>query len=311
MEGLQQEIGRISATLVRHRRVTIAGTEIFYREAGLPGAPTLLALHGFPSSSRQFRHLLPALAESRHVIAPDLPGFGFSACPDRGRYSYSFNGYAETIDAFARALGLTQYALYLHDYGAQTGFRLAMQAPQRVRALVIQNSEAYYADGRSPGWAAMEAYWRDPSARRREALRRGLFTEEGIRREFLEQLPPAVAELIDPDTILLAWTQVSRPGVVEALLDLHLDYRTNVDLYPAVQAYFRERRPPSLILWGREDQYYGPAAAAAYRRDLPAAEIQIIDGGHWVLESHGPQVIELTRRFLDRQWPASRSRFDL
>ena len=283
---------------VRYRTVTVSDVRLFYREAGCSEMPTLILLHGFPSSSHQFRYLLPALADRWHVVAPDFPAFGYSACPDRARYVYTFDHYADTIETFVRALNLERYALYLHDYGAQVGFRLAMRTPDRVTALVIQNSEAYYSDGRTSAWSALETYWRDASPPNRDALRDAVFTEKGIREEFLEHLPTEVVELIDPDTIWLAWTQIKQPGVVDALLDLHLDYRTNVDLYPRVQTYFREHEPPTLILWGREDQYYTPAAALAYQRDLPKAQIRIIGGGHWALESHGPEVIGLTRVFL-------------
>jgi pimeloyl-ACP methyl ester carboxylesterase len=243
--------------------------------------------------------LLPALSDTYHVLAPDFPAFGFSSCPERSRYAYTFEHYAETIENFVRALGLTLYALCLHDYGAQVGFRLALRAPELVTALIIQNSEAYL-DGRTWIWSATEAYWRDPSKRKREALRNTLFTEKGIRGEFLEQLPPESAELIDPSAILLAWTHLNRPGVVEALLDLHLDYRNNVQDYSLFQDYFRKHQPPTLVIWGRNDQYCTPASAMAYKRDLPNAEIHVIEGGHWALESHGPQVIRLTREFLDR-----------
>jgi pimeloyl-ACP methyl ester carboxylesterase len=295
---------RLYPQRVKHRFVDVSGINIFYREAGPPDAPALLLLPGFPSSSHQFRHVLPALADRWRIVAPDFPAFGFSACPDPRHYAYTFEHYTATTEAFTQALGLERYALYVHDYGAQVGFRLAMRAPERVGAFVIQNSEAYYADGRSPAWSAMETYWREASPRSRDALRNVLFSEEGIRREFLEHLPAKVAELIDPDTIWLAWTHINRPGVLNALLDLHLDYRVNVDLYPRYQAYFREYRPPALVIWGREDQYYTPAAAMAYRRDLPDAEIKIIGGGHWALESHGPEITELTREFLLRRWPS-------
>jgi pimeloyl-ACP methyl ester carboxylesterase len=301
------EIQSMEIQHVKHRAVDLAGVDIFYREAGPADAPPVLLLPGFPSSSHQFRHMLPALANQWRVVAPDFPAFGFSACPDPKHYAYTFERYTDTTQAFTEALGLERYALYVHDYGAQVGFRLALRAPERAAAFVTQNSEAYYADGRSPAWSAMEAYWQDASPSTRDALRNVLFTEEGIRREFLEHLPPHVAELIDPDTIWLAWTHINQPGVLDALLDLHLDYRTNVDLYPHYQAYFREHRPPVLVIWGREDQYYVPAAAMAYRRDLPDAEVQVINGGHWALESHGPEIVDLTRGFPQRCWPSLRA----
>jgi len=290
--------------VVKHRVIDVAGTRIFYREAGSAGFPAVLLLHGFPASSHQFRFLIAALADRYHVLAPDFPAFGFSDSPDRDEYAYTFEHYTDTIEAFVRALGLTRYALYLHDYGAQVGFRLALRSPERVAALVIQNSEAYYENGRSTCWSAMEDYWSDPAPAKREALKRKLFTEDGIRREFLENLSPAIHELIDPAVISLAWTQISRVGVIEALLDLHLDYRTNVELYPKVQKYFRERRPQALVIWGRDDQYYSQEAATAYQNDLPGAEIRIIDGGHWAIETHGPDVIMATRRFLDSHYDA-------
>ena|ERR1041385_6720685 len=285
--------------MVKHRLMDLTGMRIFYREAGSPGSPAVLLLHGFPSSSHQFRFLIPAIADRFHVFAPDFPAFGFSSCPALSEYEYTFEHYTDTIEAFAQTLGIDRYGLYVHDYGAQVGFRLAVRSPDKVRALVIQNSEAYYPDGRSPSWAVTEEYWRDPKPRKREELRNYLFTQEGIRREFLEDLPRGIQELIDPGTITLAWTQINRPGVTDALLDLHLDYRSNVELYPRFQTYFRKHQPPVLVIWGKEDQYYSPAAAIAYKRDLPNAEVQVIDGGHWALESHGPEIIHLTRRFFN------------
>jgi pimeloyl-ACP methyl ester carboxylesterase len=283
---------------VKHLTRDVNGTSIFYREAGPNDAPSVLLLHGFPSSSYQFRFVLPTLAEEYHVVAPDLPGFGFSACPERTRYTYTFEHLTDTTEAFMKAIGFDRCALYLHDYGAQVGFRLALRDPSRVRALIVQNSEAY-TDGRTGNWAAMEAYWRDPSLHRRQALRDSILSESGIRREFVENLPTEIAELIDPAVIRLACAQLSRPGVIDAMLDLHLDYRTNVELYPTIQTYFRQHRPSTLIVWGREDQYCSPAAALAYRRDLPAAEIRMIEGGgHWAIESHTNQVLLLARDFL-------------
>ena len=272
--------------MVRHRTTEIEGVKIFYREGGSPSAPAVLLLHGFPSSSFQFRYLLPALADHYYVLAPDFPAFGFSECPVRSRYSYTFDHYADTIEAFTNKLGLAQYALYVHDYGAQVGFRLALRSPERVAALVIQNSEAYE-EGRTGSWSAMKR-WSLPD----EDCH---LYAEGLHRGH------EIAELIGPEIIALGWQQISRPEVVEALLDLHLDYQNNVGLYPRFQSYFRHHNPPALIIWGREDQYCTPAAATAYKRDLPDAEIHIIDGGHWALESHRSRVIQLTREFLDRE----------
>jgi branched-chain amino acid transport system substrate-binding protein len=282
----------------RHRYTTVDGLDLFYREAGLENAPTLLLLHGFPSSSMQYRYLMAQLADEWHLIAPDLPGFGLSAVPDRSRYEYSFANLATTIEHFLQALRLQPRALYLHDYGAQAGYRLLTRDAVRPDALVIQNSEAYYADGRTEAWATAENYWREPSDVNREKMRASVLNEEGIRREFLEELPAELAELIDPQIIRLASDQIKRPGVTEALLDLHRDYRSNVEHYAAIQAYFRERQPPTLVIWGRRDQYYTSEQADAFRRDLPAVQIELLDGGHWALESHAGEVAQLTRRFL-------------
>lgn len=301
--GIVNCICRQSMAQVRHRYINVDGFDLFYREAGSRDRPSLLLLHGFPSSSIQFRYLFPMLSERWHLIAPDLPGFGLSAVPARASYVYSFGNLATTIEHFLRLLRLTPHALYLHDYGAQTGFRLLSQGGVRPAALIIQNSEAYYADGRTGAWTTGEAYWRDASRANRDRMRASVLDEEGIRREFLEHLPSEIAELIDPAIIWLSWDHIRRPEVVEAMLDLHLDYRSNVEHYPVIQSYFREHQPPMLVIWGREDQYYTPDAAYAYRRDLPSAEIQLLDGGHWVLESHPRQVADLTERFLASRLP--------
>lgn len=288
---------------VRHRSIAVDGSNLFYREAGPKDAPTILLLHGFPSSSIQFRDLLPRLSESWRVVAPDLPGFGLSAVPDHEDYEYSFGNLATTIAKFLQKLRLEPRAVYLHDYGAQVGFRLLTRGVLRPDALIVQNSEAYYADGRTAAWAVVESYWSDPSGANRDRMHASMLNEEGIRREFLERLAPDVAERIDPAIIRLACQHIGRSGVAEALLDLHLDYRSNVEHYAAVQACLREHRPPTLVLWGRHDQYYTPEQAFAFRRDLPAAQVELLDGGHWILESHGGEVADLTHRFLARHVP--------
>ena len=284
----------------RHRYISVGGTQIFYREAGPPDAPALLLLHGFPSSSVQFRHLLWTLADRWRLVAPDLPGLGFSAVPDHRHFAYTFAHLAEVIEGFVRAMGIEPRALYLHDYGAQTGFRLLASAALRPAALVIQNSEAYFDAGRTDAWSSAEAYWRDPSDANRERMRASLLNEDGIRREFVEQLPAHIAERIDPAVIRLACDHVQRPGVADALLDLHRDYGSNVAFYPAIQAHLRRARLPTLILWGRGDQYYRPAQAEAFRQDLPDAAIEYFDGGHWLLETHPGEVAAAVQDFLQR-----------
>jgi pimeloyl-ACP methyl ester carboxylesterase len=287
-----------STQQVRHRTVQVDAMQLFYREAGSSDAPPLLLLHGSPSSSIQFRHLLPMLADRWHAIAPDLPGFGLSEAPDRSRYRYTFESLTDTIEHFLEALGVTPGALYLHDYGAQVGFRLLTRGAVRPSALIIQNSEAYYSEGRTEAWNTAEAYWRDPSNENRDKKRAAALSESGVRQEFLEELPADITELIDPAIIRLAADHMGRPGTAEAMLDLQYDYRSNVEHYAKVQNYFRESQPRALILWGRDDQYYTSAAAYAYRQHLPAAEVHVCDGGHWIIESHGAIVATLARDFL-------------
>lgn len=283
---------------VRHRYITVDGFDIFYRESGPPQAPTILLLHGSPSSSIQYRNLFPMLSDQWRLIAPDLPSFGLSATPDRASYIYSFENLATTIKRFLDSLSLDIRVLYLHDYGAQIGFRLLSRRAVRPDALIIQNSEAYYSEGRTKVWANAEEYWRDPSDTNREKRRAAFLNEENIRREFLEDLSTDICELIDPLVVRLAWDQLGRPGVAEARLDLHLDYQSNVEHYQKIQAYFREYQPPTLVLWGREDQYYSPEAADAYQQDLPSVQVQVLDGGHWVIETHSDQIAMLTNKFI-------------
>jgi pimeloyl-ACP methyl ester carboxylesterase len=259
------EIAPFPRPAVRHRTVVVAGLDVFYREAGNPAHPTILLLHGFPSSSHMFRDLLPLLADRYHVVAPDLPGFGFSDAPARAAFAYTFDHLAEVIGTFTEAVGLTRYALYVFDYGAPVGFRLALAHPERVTALISQNGNAY-AEGLSAGWNPIQRYWQQPTAENREALR-----------------------------ALLA-----RPGQDELQLDLFGDYQRNVALYPRFQAYFRTYQPPTLAVWGQHDPFFLSAGAEAYRRDNPAAEVHLLDTGHFALETHAAEIAGLIRNFLAR-----------
>jgi pimeloyl-ACP methyl ester carboxylesterase len=283
---------------VRHPEITLDGLRVAYREAGPPDAPVVLLLHGFPSSSFSFRQLMPALADQFRVVAPDLPGFGFSDVPPRARGALTFDRLADTVAAFVRALGAAPAAVYLHDYGAQVGFRLLVDGRLSPTRVIVQNSEAYLEPGRTAAWRLAEAFWADPSPARRDALRDALLTEPGVRREFEEQLPAALRERIDPAVVRLAADHLRRDGVVDAMLDLHRDYPSNVAHYARVQAYLRERAPRCCVVWGRRDQYYTEAQAAAYGRDVPSAEVHLLDGGHWLLETHGPEVASIVRTFL-------------
>jgi pimeloyl-ACP methyl ester carboxylesterase len=287
------------ASAVRHRTIRLDGLDIFYREAGPGNAPVLLLLHGFPSSSFMFRELMPILAERYRVIAPDYPGFGLSSFPKRTSFRYTFSELARVVESFTRALGLSRYALYVQDYGAPIGFRLALMHPERVTALVVQNGNAYV-EGFSAAWDPLKAYWQEPTRRRRDALRAWL-TEDGIRLQYLAGVPKELVERFSPDPWILDFARLSRPGNVEMQLDLFADYRTNVARYPDFQDFFRTRRPPTLIAWGKHDPFFTLAGVHAFRRDLPDAEIELYETGHFALETHAGQIGARVRDFLVRQ----------
>lgn len=288
-------------TKVRHRAIEVEGVRIFYREAGRRDAPAVLLLHGFPSSSHMFRHLLPALADRYRVVAPDYPGFGNSEFPDPASFRYTFANYARLIERFTHAVGLERYALYIQDYGAPVGLRLALLAPERVAALIVQNGNAYEA-GLSAEWDPLKLYWREPTSANRQRLR-GWLNLDGTRLQYAAGLPPAELELLSPDTWTLDWALLNRPGNIEVQLDLFGDYQSNLARYPEFQAFFRTHRPPTLVVWGKYDPFFTVAGARAYRRDLPEAEIHVLDAGHFALETHGPEVAVLIREFLRRRLP--------
>ncbi len=283
----------------RYRTVAVDGVELFLREAGPADAPVVVLLHGFPSSSRMFRQLIPALADRYHVIAPDYPAFGHSAVPDRAAFPYTFARFAELVDGLLTQLGARRYALYVQDYGAPVGYRLALLHPERVTALVVQNGNAYE-EGLREFWDPIRAYWADPSPAHREALRAGL-TPDATRQGYLHGVEDP--SRVDPDCWLVDQALLDRPGVDEIMLDLFLDYRTNVALYPRFQEFFRARRPPTLIVWGRNDEIFPAEGARAYLRDLPGAELHLLDTGHFALEDRGEEIAGLMRSFLARTLP--------
>ena len=282
----------IPLTSIHH--VEADGVNVFYREAGSADAPVVLLLHGFPTSSFQYRELIPRLADRYRVIAPDLPGFGFSEIPEQRHYNYCFDALAQTILAFTNALGLQRYAMYVFDYGAPTGFRLAMARADRVAAIISQNGNAYE-EGLGDAWAPIRRYWTEPSAENRERIRTVL-NLEGMRREYAMGIPdPSV---IAPEGYTLDAALMERPGNKDIQLDLFLDYRNNVKLYSAFQEYFRRWKPPLLAIWGKRDQYFIPAGAEAFRRDIPTATVQFLDTGHFALETHVEEVAVAVREFL-------------
>lgn len=275
-------------------RLFADGVNIFYREAGPANAPVVLLLHGFPASSLQYRELMPLLADRYRVIAPDLPGFGFTEVPAERDYRYTFHALAQTITAFTEALHLKQYALYVFDYGAPTGFRMAMEHPERVAAIITQNGNAYE-EGLGDAWAPIRRYWRDPSVSNRDMLRQAL-DPAGLRSQYLEGVPQP--EKVDPTGYTLDAALMARPGNMDIQLDLFLDYATNVALYPKFQEYFRHARPPLLAIWGSHDPFFLPAGAEAFRRDNPNATVQLLDTGHFALETHVEEVATAMRQLL-------------
>jgi pimeloyl-ACP methyl ester carboxylesterase len=276
-------------------RVQADGITIFYREAGPADAPVILLLHGFPTSSFQFRELMPRLADRYRVIAPDLPGFGFTEVPEHRRYPYSFDALARTIEDFTDVLNLSQYALYVFDYGAPTGFRVAMARPERVTAIISQNGNAYE-EGLGDAWAPIRRYWNQPTPENRDAIRKGL-NAEGMRGEYARGI--SNVDLIAPEGYTLDAALMARPGNVDIQLDLFLDYANNVKLYPAFQDYFRKSQPPLLAIWGKHDPYFIPAGAEAFQRDLPNATVQFLDTGHFALETHVDEIAQAMRQFLE------------
>lgn len=278
---------------IQYRTQQVGPVEVFCREAGPADAPVILLLHGFPTASHMFRDLIPALADQYRIIAPDLPGFGLTRAPGRDAFEYSFDKLAEVVGGFVEAIGLTRYALYVFDYGAPIGLRLAMAHPERVTAIVSQNGNAYD-EGLSSEWAPWQAYWREPTEANRAACRAAL-TDDAIRAQWEHGAPEG---RVAPDGYILDQFYMHRPGAEEIQLDLILSYRTNVALYPAFQAYFRAYRPRLLAVWGRNDPHFLPAGAEAYRRDLPEAEVHLLDAGHFALATHHREIADHIRRFL-------------
>jgi len=282
--------------MTNYRYSNVGDTRIFYREAGPKNAPAVLLLHGFPTSSHMFRNLIPILAERYHVIAPDLPGFGFTEAPDRKQFRYTFDQLAQVIDRFTESIGLHQYAVYVFDYGAPVGFRLALAHPDRVTALISQNGNAYE-EGLSQGWNPIQKYWKEPTPQNRAAIR-DLLTPDSVKWQYEHGVPDT--SLVAPESYTLDSALLARPGNDEIQLDLFLDYASNVALYPKFQNYFRTSKPPLLAVWGKHDPFFVPPGAEAFKRDNPNAEVHFLDTGHFALETHAIEIGRTIREFLDR-----------
>jgi len=279
---------------VRYRSVDVGGLKVSYREAGAPDAPTLLLLHGFPTAGHMFRDLIPLLAESFHLVAPDLPGFGQSDLPARDRFTYSFENLANAIDRFTEVIGLTRFAVYIFDYGAPVGLRIALKHPDRISAIVSQNGNAYE-EGLSDGWNPIRAYWEVPSQSNRDQLR-SFLKPETTAWQYTHGVPDATR--VSPDGFTLDNFYLARPGAHEPQLDLFGDYKTNVALYPAFQKYFRDHKPTLLAVWGKNDPFFLPAGAEAFKRDIPGAVVRFFDTGHFALETHASEIAAAIREFL-------------
>jgi pimeloyl-ACP methyl ester carboxylesterase len=286
--------------MTTYHRTKVDGLELFYREAGPKTAPTILLLHGFPTSSHMFRNLIPALAERYHVIAPDLPGFGFSEAPDRKRFRYTFENLAKIIASFTQKIGLDRFAIYVFDYGAPVGLRLALAHPERVTAIISQNGNAYE-EGLSQGWNPIQKYWKQPTEENRAALR-DFLKPEATKWQYVHGVPDE--SLVAPEAYALDSALLDRPGNDEIQLDLFLDYASNVALYLKFQEYFRTKKPPLLAVWGKNDPFFLPEGAEAFKRDIPAAEVKFYDTGHFALETHAPEISEAIRDFLARKLTA-------
>jgi len=283
--------------MTSYQHAIVDGSKIFYREAGPKTAPTILLLHGFPTSSHMFRGLIPALADRYHVVAPDLPGFGFSDAPDRKRFLYTFENLAKVIDRFTQAIGLERYAIYVFDYGAPVGLRLALAHPERITAIISQNGNAY-AEGLSQGWNPIQKYWKEPTAENRTALR-DFLTPEATKSQYLYGVQDETQ--VAPEAYTLDSALLARPGNDEIQLDLFLDYASNVALYPKFQEYFRTKRPPLLAVWGKSDPFFLPPGAEAFKRDIPSAEVRFFDAGHFALETHAQDIASAIHDFLSRK----------
>jgi pimeloyl-ACP methyl ester carboxylesterase len=282
--------------MVHYRSVHTGGHRVFYREAGDEGNTAILLLHGFPTSSHMFRDLIPLLADRYHVVAPDLPGFGNTVSPPRGQFDYNFDNLARVIGEFIEAIELSHFALYLFDYGAPVGFRIAMKYTDRITAIVSQNGNAYE-EGLSDGWNPIKAYWQDASQANRDALRAFLTPETTVWQYTHGVTDPTT---VSPDGYSLDNFYLSRPGAAEIQLDLFGDYKSNVALYPTFQNYLRTRKPPFLAVWGKNDPFFLPKGADAYRRDMPDADVSFLDTGHFALETHASEIGAAIRNFLGR-----------
>jgi pimeloyl-ACP methyl ester carboxylesterase len=295
LSSQMKDSAMVDPSRVTYHTAQVDGVKIFYREAGPKDAPTVVLLHGFPSSSHMFRELIPRLSDKYHVLAPDYPGFGYSDAPSPSQYAYTFDHLADTVDHFLDQKGITKYSIYIQDYGSPIGFRLATRHPERIQAIITQNGNAYD-EGLSPFWAEfLYPYWKDPSPTT-EAKVRQLLTLDATKLQYLQGFRNPYD--VSPDSYLFDQSKLDRPGNEEIQLALFYDYRNNPPLYPAWHKYLREKKPPVLVVWGKNDPVFAPAGAEAFLKDVPQAELHLLDTGHFALEEDGAEIAQIIRAFL-------------
>lgn len=280
-----------------NRSVSVDGIDIFYREAGDQKNPSLLLLHGFPASSVMFKNLMIALSDRFHLVAPDYPGFGFSAFPDKGVFEYSFRNISAYINKFTDKIGLRSFTIYLHDYGCPIGLRICVNHPEKIERIIVQDGNAYD-EGIGPEWDETKDYWQNPTPEKKEKVA-AFLSEEGIRMQYTAGLPEALLSRVSPELWMLDWELMKRPGNIEMQFELNCDFQDNIRMFPLFQEYFRVHQPPALIIWGKYDAFFSVKEAPCYRRDLPGAQVHVMEGGHKVLETNFDEVLNLISNFLD------------
>ncbi|HEY3401744.1 MAG TPA: alpha/beta hydrolase [Ohtaekwangia sp.] len=281
---------------IYNRKITVDGLDIFYREAGDRSMPSLLLLHGFPTSSIMFKNLMVCLADKVHLVAPDYPGFGFSSFPDINAFEYSFENMSRYINRFTEAIGLRSFSMYLHDYGCPIGLRMAVQNPEKIERIIIQNGNAYI-EGIGPPWDETRDYWENPTEEKKKKVS-AFLSEAGVKEQYTAGLPEKLLERLSPELWLMDWERMSRPGNTDMQFALNYTFKSNLEMYPLFQEYFRKHQPPALIIWGKHDAFFDVAEAPCYKRDLTKAEIHILNGGHKALETNFNEVLDLVRRFM-------------
>lgn len=282
---------------IYNKTVKVEGVTIFYREAGDPKNPSLLLLHGFPTSSIMFKNLMTVLSDRYYLVAPDYPGFGFSDFPLQKDFDYSFENIASHIDKFTKAVGLTSFSIYLHDYGSYIGMRICLKNPDKIEAVIVQNGNNYE-EGLGPQWDEMKAYWRNPTPEKKKKLY-AFLSKEGTREQYFAGVPKSLHQNISPESWMTDWERMSRPRNLAMQYKLNCTYNSNFELFPAFQDYFRNHQPPALVIWGKYDVYFDVAEASCYKKDLPKAATHIVEGGHMALETNFDEVSGLIAQFMD------------